>query len=343
VAVATPVRTGLSGFVLQLRRAEAVTALEDALAAMSRGDDIASILRYVTDLLAGELPDVDVAVAHRCTPDDQVQVVGSPPGLEGAFAPGVLVGTPWQAVAEDPDVLVDHTTDDLPEPLRTAALGAGYRWLTATGVKAAGPGQHRAFVGVWSRHAYESHIFTHQRIRRTAGLVGLVVQWEEGRRALQWAVTHDGLTGLANRSAFLGHLDEQPSAGLTAVLYLDLDDFKPVNDDHGHALGDRVLAEVATRLRHAVRPTDVVARLGGDEFAVLCPDIGDLPAAGALAERLVAAVSDPITVDGVAVRVGLSVGIAELVAGEDADGVLARADGALRRAKAQGKRRWVAR
>lgn len=343
VAVATPVRTGLSGFVMQLRRAEAVTALEDALAAMSRGDDIASILRHVIALLAGELPDVDVAVAHRCTPDDQVQVVGSPAGLEEAFWPGVLAGTPWQAVAEDPGLIVDHTTDDLPEPLRTTALGAGYRWRTATGVTATGPGQHRAYVAVWSRHAYESHVFSHQRIRRAAGHVGLVVQWEEGRRALEWAVTHDGLTGLANRSAFIGQLDEQRDQGLTAVLYLDLDDFKPINDDHGHALGDRVLAEVATRLRHAVRPTDVVARLGGDEFAVLCPDIGDLAAAGALAERLMAAVADPITVDGVAVRVGLSVGIAELVAGEDADGVLARADEALRHAKTQGKRGWVAR
>jgi diguanylate cyclase (GGDEF)-like protein len=180
-------------------------------------------------------------------------------------------------------------------------------------------------------------------MRRCANLVGLVVQWEEGRRAVQWAVTHDGLTGLSNRSAFIRLLDRHPADELTAVLYLDLDDFKPVNDTHGHALGDRVLAAVAKRLRHAVRPTDVVARLGGDEFAVLCPAIGDLAAAGLLADRLVAAVGDPISVDGVEVQVGLSVGIAALLEGDGADQVLDRADEALRRAKLAGKRQWAAR
>ena len=98
---------------------------------------------------------------------------------------------------------------------------------------------------------------------------------------------------------------------------------------------------MATRLRHAVRPTDVVARLGGDEFAVLCPAIGDVEAAGVLADRLVAAVSKPVTIDDLDVRVGLSVGIAALVADDDADQVLARADAALRRAKAAGKHRWA--
>jgi diguanylate cyclase (GGDEF)-like protein len=100
---------------------------------------------------------------------------------------------------------------------------------------------------------------------------------------------------------------------------------------------------VATRLRHGVRPTDLVARLGGDEFAVLCPSIGSVAAAGALADRLVASVGHPLVVDGVEVRVGLSVGIAALVEGDGPDEVLARADSALRDAKRSGKHRWVAR
>jgi len=340
VAVSTPARTGLDGFVLQLRRADASTALEEALVAMGRGDPIAVVLRQMTKMLEGELPQVTVAVAHRCTPDDHIEVLGSPDGLARAFEPGVLADSPWTATAEDPDVIVDHSIDALPEPLRSVAQAAGFRWLTTIGVKVPGPGQHRAYLAVWSRFTYPSHVFTFQRLRRCVGLVGLVVQWEEGRRALEWAATHDGLTGLPNRSFFADRFDKQGDDGLAAVLYLDLDDFKPVNDRYGHALGDRVLAEVATRLRHAVRPTDFVARLGGDEFAVLCPAIGDLAAAGALAQRLVEAVGQPLCIDDVGVRIGLSVGIAALVEGEGADDVLERADEALRVAKGSGKNRW---
>jgi diguanylate cyclase (GGDEF)-like protein len=184
-------------------------------------------------------------------------------------------------------------------------------------------------------------VFSHQRLRRCAGLVGLVVQWEEGRRALEWAATHDGLTGLPNRTAFVGRFAQESREDLTAVLYLDLDDFKPVNDQYGHALGDRVLAEVATRLRHGVRPTDLVARLGGDEFAVLCPSIGTLDAAGLLADRLVEAVGAPLCLGDIEVSIGLSVGIAALIDGDGPDEVLGRADEALRVAKGSGKCGWV--
>jgi diguanylate cyclase (GGDEF)-like protein len=334
------VRTGLPGFVLQLRRADPTTALEDALVAMGRGEPISLVLRHMTRMLEGELPEVEVAVAHRCTPDDHIEVLGSPEGLVRAFEPGLLADTPWGATAEDPDVIVDHTVDALPEPFRSVAQAAGFRWLATIGVRVPGPGQHRAFLAVWSRFPFPGHVFSHQRLRRCVGLIGLVVQWEEGRRALEWAATHDGLTGLPNRTFFAHRFDDQSQDGLAAVLYLDLDDFKPVNDEHGHALGDRLLAEVATRLRHAVRPSDLVARLGGDEFAVLCPAIGDLAAAGALAQRLVDAVGQPMCVGDVVVQIGLSVGIAALVEGDGPDDVLARADEALRVAKGSGKNRW---
>jgi diguanylate cyclase (GGDEF)-like protein/PAS domain S-box-containing protein len=342
IAVATPVRTGLDGLVLQLRRAESDSALEDALVAMGSGAPIDTILGQVGAMLAGELPQVDVVIAHRCTPDGRTVAIGGAPGLAGIFDSGALTGTPWQQAVEARGTVIDHPIDDLPEPFLAAARRAGYRWLTALAVEAAGPGRTRSALAVWSRHPHASHVFSQQRLHRAAGLVGLVVQWEEGRRALEWAATHDVMTGLPNRSSFVTAIDVQPTDGTTAVLYLDLDDFKPVNDLHGHALGDRVLAEVAIRLRHGVRPTDLVARLGGDEFAVLCPDIGDLATAGRLADRLVAAVSEPLLVDGTEVQVGLSIGIAALVDGDGPDEVLGRADEALREAKVTGKHQWVA-
>jgi diguanylate cyclase (GGDEF)-like protein len=176
-------------------------------------------------------------------------------------------------------------------------------------------------------------------------LMTMALRWEYGRRALQWAATHDGLTGLHNRSSFLASLQavggaRRRATDATAVLYLDLDDFKPVNDEHGHTLGDRVLVEVAARLRGCVRPSDTVARLGGDEFAVLCPGLADISAAELLAERLVAEVSKPIQVDSARVQIGLSVGISVLQDGDDVERVLNRADTALRAAKLDGKSRW---
>ncbi|MGK2950630.1 MAG: diguanylate cyclase domain-containing protein [Acidimicrobiales bacterium] len=342
IAVATPVRTGLTGLVLQLRRAESDSSLEDALVAMGRGDSITTVLGRVGHMLAGELPAVDVVVAHRCTDDGHNETIGAPAGRGGIFEPGALAGTPWFEATEALGTVVDHPIDDLPELFLGAARAAGYRWLTALGIDAAGPGRARSALAIWSRHPYASHVFSQQRLHRAAGLVGLVVQWEEGRRALEWAATHDVLTGLPNRSSFVTAINGEATDGATAVLYLDLDDFKPVNDQHGHALGDRVLALVATRLRHGVRPTDMVARLGGDEFAVLCPAIGDLGVAGGLADRLVESVSRPMTIDDIEVQVGLSIGIAALVEGDGPDEVLDRADEALREAKASGKHQWVA-
>jgi diguanylate cyclase (GGDEF)-like protein len=120
------------------------------------------------------------------------------------------------------------------------------------------------------------------------------------------AALHDSLTGLPNRSLLRSHLDvargERPDF---AVLLLDLDLFKPVNDTHGHEAGDEVLRVTAARLRGAVRPVDVVARLGGDEFAVLVHDSAGIRG---LAQRLEAVVSAPVALGPVTVTVGASIG-----------------------------------
>jgi len=157
----------------------------------------------------------------------------------------------------------------------------------------------------------------------------------------------DALTGLPNRHR-LERLFEQGSIGRRgaqrgfAFFYLDLDDFKPVNDRHGHARGDEVLRIVASRLRHAVRKDDLVVRLGGDEFAIVQAGVGTLAAATALAKKIVAAVAAPIVLDDLQVEVGASIGIALRadLRGGVAE-VSAAADRALYQAKAAGGRRWV--
>jgi diguanylate cyclase (GGDEF)-like protein len=157
---------------------------------------------------------------------------------------------------------------------------------------------------------------------------------------------HDNLTGLANRALFLQRLDtaardRRTGRDLLVVMLVDLDDFKPVNDLHGHSAGDHVLTEVGRRLRACVRGSDLVARLGGDEYAILMDGVPPDHDLAALADRLVGAVSEPVDVAGTPVSVGASVGIAVAPPGDTPAGeVLHRADMAMYSAKSRGKRTY---
>jgi diguanylate cyclase (GGDEF)-like protein len=153
----------------------------------------------------------------------------------------------------------------------------------------------------------------------------------------------DPLTGLANRTRFMHGLVRllERRSGHVSVLFLDLDDFKDVNDTLGHAAGDQLLTTVSGRLLACTRAGDEVGRLGGDEFAVVVD--GDAAAAAAVGERVLAALAEPVHLDGRAVRVHVSVGIADTVtAGDRRPGTLLRnADLAMYEAKALGKNRMV--
>jgi diguanylate cyclase (GGDEF)-like protein/PAS domain S-box-containing protein len=347
MAAATPARTGIEGFVLQLRRANAHAALEEVLLSMGTGQPLDTVLAQVASVLAGELPDAAVTLFRTDRETKHLEPVQDATGLcDGLHGP-IDIGAPWTKASERPGTIVEVAVDDLPEPLRGRAVEAGFRWLVLMAIEPLTEEDDAPpMVTAWSRVEHRMHRLNHDRLERCGRLFSVALSWEWGRRAVEWAATHDLLTGLHNRAAFLAHFESATrSRGRrqedhVAVLYLDLDDFKPVNDDHGHALGDQVLVEVAARLRRAVRPTDVVARLGGDEFAVLCPGVDDLPTVAALAERLVEEVRAPVAIGSVRVRVGLSVGIALVDDEDDGDTVLHRADGALRAAKLEGKGRW---
>ena len=152
---------------------------------------------------------------------------------------------------------------------------------------------------------------------------------------------HDALTGLPDRAAFLAALRDAARAGEgVAVLFLDLDDFKVVNDGFGHEAGDRLLLQVAQRLRGAVREKDLVARLGGDEFTVLCRDTSDPAVASSAAGRLRGALSEPFDIAGQRRHVRVSIGCRVAAPGEaDPDVLLRDADAAMYQAKEAGKDR----
>jgi diguanylate cyclase (GGDEF)-like protein/PAS domain S-box-containing protein len=152
---------------------------------------------------------------------------------------------------------------------------------------------------------------------------------------------HDPLTGLANRTLLRDRLAHalarsERDRGDTAVLFVDLDNFKQVNDAHGHAAGDSALVELSRRLQTAVRPGDTIARLGGDEFVALCEHV-DVESALAVGRRLLEAIHLPFTAGGAEHVLSASIGIA--LGHTDPDVLLANADAATYRAKAAGRGR----
>ena len=159
---------------------------------------------------------------------------------------------------------------------------------------------------------------------------------------------HDALTDLPNRRYFLEHLeravirDPRPRLEGDAVLYVDLDGFKRVNDRYGHGTGDTVLVEVGRRMMQTVRPGDVVARLAGDEFGLLLSRVGGAQRAVEVAREVISTIAGPFVIDGLAVQIGASVGLTLVdPSDEDPKDILNRADASLRRAKEAGKGRLV--
>jgi diguanylate cyclase (GGDEF)-like protein len=171
-----------------------------------------------------------------------------------------------------------------------------------------------------------------------------VVQLSVLQEQLHHQAYHDPLTSLANRALFTDKVRETLLArrGEVAVLFIDLDDFKTVNDSLGHAAGDQLLVAAAARLRACLRPEDVIGRLGGDEFAVLVEDHEDAEAAGAkVARRIMDAFSMPIAVGSDSVSVYVSVGIATSHSGDaSAEELIRDADVAMYKAKTAGKGRF---
>ncbi len=175
-------------------------------------------------------------------------------------------------------------------------------------------------------------------------LASLAVMRDRAEHQLTHAGLHDPLTDLPNRTLLLDRIEHALArAGReqtkVAVLFTDLDRFKNVNDSLGHSAGDRLLLSVASRLSAALRPGDTVARLGGDEFVVLAEGLSDENEAAAIAQRLLAALGEPVSVDEHRLFVSASIGVAVSDSQTTAERLLADADAAMYRAKERGRSR----
>ncbi len=173
-----------------------------------------------------------------------------------------------------------------------------------------------------------------------------ISQRKQAEQRLTYLAHHDFLTNLPNRALFLDRLKyslllAQRSGTRLAVIFLDLDGFKAVNDTQGHQVGDYLLQGVAQRLQAVVRTSDTVARLGGDEFTMVLNNIGENKNAEAVALKIIETLSQPFEFEDVVCRIGASIGISFFEAGEmDAESLLEQADAAMYRAKEAGKNTW---
>lgn len=178
---------------------------------------------------------------------------------------------------------------------------------------------------------------------RVVGTVSNIDERKSHEAQIRHMASHDALTGLANRALFGDRLQQaillaQRSKTRVGIVYFDLDKFKPVNDTHGHAVGDQLLVEVATRIRASLRQSDTLARLGGDEFAALLPDCATPDDAMKVGASILALLNQPFVVEGHTLHISGSIGVSLYPdAGLDAAKVVHHADLAMYRSKQHGR------
>jgi len=301
---------------------ERQTVVEDVIHALVAGEAPEAVLRRVCDFVLWRDWGTQVGISwlvagclHWCSTGAPVELVhGAADGSPWDRAR--IVGAGIETAVADLDAHRQGLAAALSvNELRVEPLEWGGAEPALITVLTAGDGRTPAH-----------HEFGVGQIRTMAELV---LRWTAQSTELARTARTDALTGLANRRGFFERLDAEDGPG--AIVFCDLDEFKPVNDALGHAAGDRVLRAVAERIAGAVRREDHVARLGGDEFAVICPGL-DQRGAEALAGRLRREVVRAIDIDGNAVIVGMSVGVAYASDALD-DDALNRADIALYAAK----------
>ncbi len=210
---------------------------------------------------------------------------------------------------------------------RRRAGGGGWKWIRSIGK-----------IAQWDAQGQAT---------RMVGIHTDITQLKEHESQLEHIAHYDVLTGLPNRALLADRLRQamahaQRRGERLAVVYIDLDEFKAVNDAHGHDIGDQLLIQLAERMTHALRDGDTIARLGGDEFVALLPDLAGSGAGLAVIGRLLAAAADPVSIDGRELRISASLGVTHYpqIEDVDADHLLNQADQAMYQAKLAGRNRY---
>lgn len=273
------------------------------------------------------------------------------PSLPQAYADaldGVAIGPQAGACGTSaflgrPVIVPDISTDPLWDDYRHLPLPDDVKACWSSPIKSS-DGRVIGTFGFYFRERRLPDDFHHRLVDVCVYLCALALEREEARARIRQLAFYDELTGLPNRNLLLAQAEQaiaraEPERKRVAVLFLDLDRFKQVNDTLGHPIGDALLRDVAQRLRRLARATDIVGRLSGDEFVMLMPDFehGRLTAA---AEHVLVALAQPFSVGGITLNPSVSIGISVFPEnGRDMDTLLRHADMAMYQAKTAGRNR----
>ena len=318
----------------------------EVLDALANDMPLGEVARLICRNISAIAPDVLPSVL-RIDPDGLMRPLAAP-GLPAefvdmidGFAIGPDIGSCGSAAYAGHTILTrDIATDERWAAFRELPLSAGLRACWSTPIKA----KDGRVIGVFALYFRESRgpSAWHEKIVASIiHLCSLAIERYEARTQIRQLAYFDTLTGLQNRASlretFADLLAGPNGVARAAFLFLDIDNFKDVNDTLGHAVGDRLLAAIASVLKANVGPCDIVSRHGGDEFVIVLPDC-DAVRAAHVAERLRTACLEPISTEGATISATTSIGISLYPAdGADADTLLKNADTAMYEAKRAGR------
>jgi len=338
--------------VHQTREGAVLNVMVSAIPTLDANGELESVIGVCTDITAQKRRERELGVALR---NQQVIFDAAGEGIafvrsgrienaNGALAQMLGVSRAWLIGRPAADILTN--ADDWKRVLEITRTAAQRGESANHEVMLRAPEGGATARSVWSQ--------------LTASLVGAEDESEamilvltditplKQREEMAWhQANHDELTGLPNRRLLVENARRLLSVAmrrdrLAALMVLDLDGFKEVNDAFGHAYGDAMLRRVSMRMSMALREYDLIARIGGDEFVIVLPEIDDLDAARAVADKLIAAASDDFTTGERLAHMGASVGIAIFPSdGQDFDSLLRRADAAMYQSKQAGKNRYT--
>jgi diguanylate cyclase (GGDEF)-like protein/PAS domain S-box-containing protein len=337
--------------ISEQRRASAlVTSQSDVLEAVARGVPLSDVARRLVEHIEHHVDSVHVAILVASSEDSQVLELLSAPSLQPRLVQGLMrvdisgSSRTCARAAKKSELVIefsgqnheDRDTERRFEPRSGIQAEWAFPILTSTG-------RLLGIINVYSDRQRSPDDRDREILTHAAGLAQIAIERDNFERQLARQAFYDELTGLPKRALLMDRIHHAQQRALrsgndVAVLFVDLDEFKSVNDSLGHQAGDELLRQAASRLTRSVRAEDTVVRFAGDEFVIVLEDITSDEDVEAVVDRIQQSFKTPLPVDGIDVFASCSIGVARHQADDiDAEGLLRRADHAMYRAKELGR------